>query len=295
MYSGVEPSLPASFRKKRWIDLIKEQPNVLWSILTPSCKHASASGFSKDRLTYKQLLHTRRRRQARARRPPYQFRMLSQSQKNQKIQKANECNLKGLRLSSASKPTYRHTHTNLSPPSQNRYTWPSSSNLTTAAILTDKDNNQHRTSLPKGSMRAEIWAQQLSHAKNQPPTSPPRASEQNHLAPRHARLHGLRAAGRTLPRSRVPRRRRAVSAAAEHTGQGTNFAAMEAMMLAQVFAGEMGPGEWNRRVVEASLKEQARAVSFASSCLDRGTGGSGCDLVVGRASGGQASSGVQKL
>jgi 2-polyprenyl-6-methoxyphenol hydroxylase-like FAD-dependent oxidoreductase len=52
-----------------------------------------------------------------------------------------------------------------------------------------------------------------------------------------------------------------------NTGQGTNFAAMDAMLLAQVFAGEMSPEDWNGRVVGASQKEQARAVEFASGFL----------------------------
>ena len=52
-----------------------------------------------------------------------------------------------------------------------------------------------------------------------------------------------------------------------NTGQGTNFAAMDAMLLAQVFAGEISPEEWNAQVVDASQKEQKRAVEFASGFL----------------------------
>ena len=50
-------------------------------------------------------------------------------------------------------------------------------------------------------------------------------------------------------------------------GQGTTFAAMDAMLLADVFKGELSPEDWNQRVVEESLKEQKRAVEFASGFL----------------------------
>lgn len=146
------------------------------------------------------------------------------------------------------------------------YTWPSSSDLTTKEILTDKDGHEHHTTLPKGGMRPEIWSRQLQHAqKTLPPllyelaskiTEPFVSAVATIHAPQASYLdHRLFLIGDALTQLQ------------QNTGQGTNFAAMDAMLLAQVFSGELSPQDWNSKVVEESRKEQVRAVEFASARL----------------------------
>jgi 2-polyprenyl-6-methoxyphenol hydroxylase-like FAD-dependent oxidoreductase len=115
-------------------------------------------------------------------------------------------------------------------------------------------------------MRPEIWSSQLQHAKaTLPPllydlagyiTDPFVSIVSTICAPQAAYFN-----------NRLFLIGDAMCQLQPNTGQGTNFAAMDAMLLAQVFAGEMRAEEWNEQVVDASLKEQARAVEFASGLL----------------------------
>ena len=146
------------------------------------------------------------------------------------------------------------------------YTWPSSSSLTIPGILTDTNGHTHRTTLPKGGMRPEIWSKQLAHANE---TLPPMLYElASHIEePFVSVVSTIISPNAAYFDNRLFLIGDALTQLQPYTGQGTNFAAMDAMLLSQVFAGEMTVEEWERQVLEASGKEKVRAVEFASRWL----------------------------
>ena len=128
--------------------------------------------------------------------------------------------------------------------------------------MTDKNGHLHHTTMPKGAISPEIWSRQLAHAKA---TLPPLLYE---LASKIAEPLVSLIATICAPQAAYFDNRLfligdAMCQLQPNTGQGTTFAAMDAMLLADVFKSELSPEEWNRRVVEESLKEQKRAVEFA--------------------------------
>ena len=52
-----------------------------------------------------------------------------------------------------------------------------------------------------------------------------------------------------------------------NTGQGTNLAALDAMMLGDVVKGDLSAEAWERRVLEVSGQESAKAKGFAKGWL----------------------------
>ena len=146
------------------------------------------------------------------------------------------------------------------------YTWPSQSSLTVQDILTDMDGHTHHTTLPKGKMRPDIWQRQLEHASKTLP--PPLYELASHIKSPFVSLIGTVSAPRaSYFNSRLFLIGDALAQLQPNTAQGTNFAAMGAMTLSQVFKGEMSPEQWETRMLEAVEREKARAVAFASGWL----------------------------
>ena len=112
-------------------------------------------------------------------------------------------------------------------------------------------------------MRPEIWSRQLQHAQK---TLPPLLYElaSKITDPFVSVVSTIHAPQASYLNHRLFLIGDALTQLQPNTGQGTNFAAMDAMLLANVFSGEMSPQEWETRVLEASRREQVRAVAFAS-------------------------------
>ena len=115
-------------------------------------------------------------------------------------------------------------------------------------------------------MRPEIWSRQLAHAKE---TLPPLLYElaSKITEPFVSVVSTIHAPQAAYMGGRLFLIGDALTQLQPNTGQGTNMAAMDAMLLADVFAGQMTAEEWNRQVVETSAKEQVRAVEFAGRFL----------------------------
>ena len=146
------------------------------------------------------------------------------------------------------------------------YTWPSQSALTVKDILTDTEGHTHRTTLPKGKMRPEIWSTRVLHAKK---TLPPLLYE---LASKISDPFVSLITTVSAPRAAYFHNRLfligdAMTQLQPNTGQGTNMAAMDAMLLGRVFSREISATEWEVQVLETSWMEQRRAVVFASRRL----------------------------
>lgn len=115
-------------------------------------------------------------------------------------------------------------------------------------------------------MRPEIWSHQLKYAKTiMPPLLYELVSKITEpFASVVTTIHAPKAA---YMDNRLFLIGDAQTQLQPNSGQGTNFAAMDAMLLARVFKGELSPEDWEARVVEASRREQAWAIKFASGWL----------------------------
>ena len=115
-------------------------------------------------------------------------------------------------------------------------------------------------------MRPKIWSQQLAHAKR---TFPPLLYTL--ISKIETPFVGVVSTS-SCPRASHMNNRLfligdALAQVQPNTAQGTNLAAMGAMTLAKVFAGEMGAEEWEERMLGTIEREKARAVAFASGWL----------------------------
>ncbi|KAK3725387.1 hypothetical protein LTR37_000357 [Vermiconidia calcicola] len=145
------------------------------------------------------------------------------------------------------------------------YFWPTPS-VPTSAILTDIHNHQHRTTLPKGLMRPEIWSAQLSTAREM--FNPLLYSLISQIKEPFVSV----ISSVMSPRARYMNDRLfligdALAQVQPNTGQGTNLAALDAMLLADVVKGDLSAEEWEKRVLEVSQEESAKAKGFAKQWL----------------------------
>ena len=145
-----------------------------------------------------------------------------------------------------------------------QYTWPARSLI--QDILTDTDGHQHRTTLPKGKMRPEIWQKQMEHARRM---FHPELVE---LAEKIKEPFVSVISSTSYPRAAYFNNRLffigdALAQKQPNTAQGTNLAAMDAMSLANMVAAKMSPQEWEERVLETAERERLGSIAFASQRL----------------------------
>lgn len=145
------------------------------------------------------------------------------------------------------------------------YFWVTQSEL--AEILTDKSGHQHRTTLPKGGMRPEIWQRQLGHARKMfhPDLVELIEKIENPFVSIVSTINSPRAA---FHNNRLFIIGDALSQKQPNTAQGVNMAALDAMTLVDMIGGKINPQQWNDETVERAEIEKLRSVAFASCYLN---------------------------
>lgn len=113
--------------------------------------------------------------------------------------------------------------------------------------MTDVDGHLHRSTVPPGKMRADVWARQCAYGNETlaPPfkelvnkiTQPFITAVSDYAAPRASYFDGkLILVGDALALFRP------------HVGSSTNQCAMDCLLLEQVLEGRISLSEWERRV-----------------------------------------------
>lgn len=135
-----------------------------------------------------------------------------------------------------------------------------------SSILTDTDNYTHRTTLPKGKMRPEVWEREV--AKITPHLHPdmapilgkiklPFASVVSSIvSPKGSHFHDrLFLVGEALAQVQP------------NLGQGTNMAVTAAMCVANVIAGKR-PALHMDAILQKASEENQKAIDFAARFLN---------------------------
>ncbi len=145
------------------------------------------------------------------------------------------------------------------------YDWPSAT-TTITGILTDTDGHTHRTTLPKGKMRAEIREAQLERAREMFHPEllelPLKLTE-----PFVSVISSVMAPKATAFDNRLFFIGDALVQLQPNSGQGTNHAAREAVSLAEVFAGSITAEEWEAKVLETARAERLTSQEFPKKWL----------------------------
>ncbi|KAK5684965.1 hypothetical protein LTS10_003040 [Elasticomyces elasticus] len=142
------------------------------------------------------------------------------------------------------------------------YYWPPSKQKT-QDILTDTDGHVHRTTLPKGKMRPEIWAAQLEIARKwMPPLIAEIAAKIEHpfvslitsIGSKQAKFFDDRLffIGDSLVQTQP------------NAGSGLTKAAREAMLLPRVLDGSLSAADWEQQVLTLAEGERLFSKSFGS-------------------------------
>ena len=133
-------------------------------------------------------------------------------------------------------------------------------------ILTDTDGHRHRTTLPKGKMKPEIWQAQVQHARRMMKADLVELVEKIE-SPFVSIISSISSPRAAYFDNRLFLIGDALTQLQPNTGQGTNLAAMDAMLLSDMIAGKLTPQEWEEQVLELSERERFRAIAFASKWL----------------------------
>lgn len=144
------------------------------------------------------------------------------------------------------------------------YTW--TTRTQAASILTDKEAHTHRTTLPKGQMRPEIWQAQLQLARE---TFHPDLVEifDNTEQPFATIISSIASTRAAFFNNRLFLIGDALAQKQPNTAQGVNCAAKDAMELVSMIEGKIRPEEWEEGVVVRGSLESLRSVAFGAKFL----------------------------
>ncbi|KAK5708207.1 hypothetical protein LTR97_000747 [Elasticomyces elasticus] len=147
------------------------------------------------------------------------------------------------------------------------YYWPPSKQKT-QEILTDTDGHVHRTTLPKGKMRPEIWAAQLEIARNwMPPLIAEIPAKIEH--PFVSLISSISAKQARFFDDRLFFIGDALVQTQPNAGSGLTKAAREAMLLPRVLDGSLSAADWEQQVLTLAEGERLFSRSFGSYNLRR--------------------------
>lgn len=146
------------------------------------------------------------------------------------------------------------------------YFWPT---VPLSSILTDTTGHQHRSTIPKGQLRPEIWAAQLEHARALlPPLFVSLVTAIKH--PFVSVISSIRAPRAAYFANRLFLVGDALAQVQPTTGMGTNLAAWEAGSLVDdVLCSDDGAlaaraARWEKRVLQDVEMTRLRSVAFGS-------------------------------
>lgn len=145
------------------------------------------------------------------------------------------------------------------------YFWPTKS-ASIQDILTDNTGHTHRTTLPKGKMRPQIWSTQIAHARRM--FNPQILSIIEKIRdPFVSVISSISSERAAFFNSRLFLVGDALAQKQPNTAQGTNHAAMTAISVVDVITGKKSAEEWEEQALESSDRERLRSIAFASQWL----------------------------
>ncbi|CAK3859478.1 FAD NAD(P)-binding domain-containing [Lecanosticta acicola] len=157
------------------------------------------------------------------------------------------------------------------------YFWPSKASL--EEIMTDVDGHHHRSTVPKGKMRPEVWQPQVEQARRLLP-KPLVSLVENIQSPFVSVVSSITAPNAVYFNNRLFMIGDALTQSQPNIGMGTSLAANAAISLVnEVICPENGEGSpprlsperieaWERKVLQENEITRCRSVSFASWYLN---------------------------
>jgi hypothetical protein len=132
--------------------------------------------------------------------------------------------------------------------------------------MTDKDGKLHHGTVPRGSVRANVWESQLQLAKR---TMPPflAAVVENTPVPFVTKVHNASSTEAVFFDDKVFVVGDALFALRPHIGEATNQAAYHCVLMEEVIEGRLSPTQWQHQVLRWGHAKQMLSIAFGTLAL----------------------------